>query len=100
MAAISYENIHIVFKFATILPIRQPVLKHMTKFLSSLYRLCGGVCACADALIRDEGGQDLVEYALVVALIALGATASMSSLASSFSTAMSAVGNKLSTYSS
>jgi pilus assembly protein Flp/PilA len=52
------------------------------------------------AFIQDESGQDLVEYALVVALIALGATASISSLASSFSTAFSSVGSKLSTYSS
>jgi pilus assembly protein Flp/PilA len=53
-----------------------------------------------DALLREESGQDLVEYALVVSLIALGATASMSSLATSFSTAFSKVGTKLSTYTS
>jgi pilus assembly protein Flp/PilA len=32
-------------------------------------------------LMNREEGQDLVEYALVVALIALGATAGMSALA-------------------
>ena len=53
-----------------------------------------------DALMRDESGQDLVEYALVVSLIALGATASMSSLATSLSTAFSKVGSKLTTYTS
>ena len=53
-----------------------------------------------DALLREESGQDLVEYALVVSLIALGATASMSSLSSSFSTAFSKVGSKLATYTS
>ena len=37
-------------------------------------------------LMSREEGQDLVEYALVVALIALGATAAMSSLASAIST--------------
>jgi pilus assembly protein Flp/PilA len=52
------------------------------------------------AFIKDESGQDLIEYALVVAMIALGATASISSLAGSFSTAFSSVGSKLSTYSS
>jgi Flp pilus assembly pilin Flp len=56
--------------------------------------------AMKDAIIHDESGQDLVEYALVVSLIALGATASMSSLATSFSTAFSKVGSKLSTYTS
>jgi pilus assembly protein Flp/PilA len=48
-------------------------------------------------LVRDESGQDLIEYALVAALIALGATAAMTSLAGSISTAFSTVGSKLST---
>ena len=38
------------------------------------------------AMVSCEQGQDLVEYALVVAIIALGATAAMSSLAGSIST--------------
>jgi Flp pilus assembly pilin Flp len=46
-------------------------------------------------LLRDERAQDLVEYALVAALIALGATAAMSSLSTSISTAFSTVGSKL-----
>jgi pilus assembly protein Flp/PilA len=37
-------------------------------------------------LASREEGQDLVEYALVVALIPLGATASMKTLATSIST--------------
>jgi pilus assembly protein Flp/PilA len=37
-------------------------------------------------LMNREEGQDLVEYALVVALIALGATASMKGLATVIST--------------
>jgi pilus assembly protein Flp/PilA len=50
------------------------------------------------ALVHDERGQDLVEYALVVALIALGATLSMKSLANSISNAFSSVGAKLAGY--
>jgi pilus assembly protein Flp/PilA len=46
-------------------------------------------------LVRDESGQDLIEYALVAALIALGATAAMTGLANSISTAFSTVGSKL-----
>ena len=46
-------------------------------------------------LWKNEEGQDLVEYALLVALVALGATAAMSSLATSISTAFSTVGSKL-----
>jgi pilus assembly protein Flp/PilA len=48
-------------------------------------------------LLNDESGQDLIEYALVAALIALGATAAMTTLAGSISTAFSKVGSNLST---
>jgi pilus assembly protein Flp/PilA len=51
-----------------------------------------------EGFVLDERGQDLVEYALVVSLIALGATASMSTLATSFSSAFSRVGSKMTTY--
>jgi pilus assembly protein Flp/PilA len=37
-------------------------------------------------LMRWEEGQDLVEYALILALIALGATVSMKTLATAIST--------------
>jgi pilus assembly protein Flp/PilA len=42
-------------------------------------------------LVNNEEGQDLVEYALVVAIIALGATASMQSLAQAISTAFASI---------
>ena len=48
-------------------------------------------------LMAREDGQDLVEYALVVALIALAATAGMKTLATDISTAFSTVGGKLTT---
>lgn len=47
-------------------------------------------------LLRDESGQDLIEYALVAAIIGLAAVAAMSTLASNISNAFSAVGSKLS----
>ena len=46
-------------------------------------------------LMNDESGQDLIEYALVAALIALGATAAMTTLATTISTAFGSVGTKL-----
>jgi len=49
-------------------------------------------------MLRDESGQDLVEYALVVALIALAATAGMSSLAGQINSAFAALGTKMGTY--
>ena len=47
--------------------------------------------------LKEENGQDLIEYALVVALIAFGATAAMSALSTSISTAFTNIGTKLST---
>jgi pilus assembly protein Flp/PilA len=49
-------------------------------------------------IMHDEEGQDLIEYALVVALIAFAATASMSTLATAINTAFSNIGTTLSTY--
>jgi len=46
--------------------------------------------------LGDESGQDLIEYALVAAVLALAAIAGMSNLASNISNAFSAVGSKLS----
>jgi pilus assembly protein Flp/PilA len=67
---------------------------------NTFLKVCVQIQAYKDALIREESGQDLIEYALVVAVIALGAAATMNSLATSFSTALSKVGSKLATYSS
>jgi pilus assembly protein Flp/PilA len=53
-----------------------------------------------DALHCAERGQDIIEYALVVAILALAATAAMSTIASRISTVLSKVGNELSTYTS
>jgi pilus assembly protein Flp/PilA len=49
-------------------------------------------------ILKDENGQDLIEYALVVALIAFAATAGMSSLATSLNLAFTNIGTKLGTY--
>ena len=49
-------------------------------------------------LLAEEAGQDLVEYALVLALIAFGCTASMQALAGGINTAFNNVSTTLSTY--
>ena len=46
-------------------------------------------------LLSDESGQDLIEYALVAALVGLGAVASMRSLANSIGNTFNAVGTSL-----
>jgi pilus assembly protein Flp/PilA len=47
-------------------------------------------------LMNDESGQDLIEYALVACIIALGATAAMTSLSTTIGSAFTSVGTKLS----
>jgi pilus assembly protein Flp/PilA len=49
-------------------------------------------------ILREDYGQDLIEYALVVALIAFAATAGMSSVATKINTAFDNIGIKLTTY--
>ena len=46
-------------------------------------------------LASDESGQDLIEYALVAALVGLGAIASIKSLRTSIGTVFTAVGTAL-----
>jgi len=49
-------------------------------------------------VLREDDGQDLIEYALVVALIAFAATAGMTSVAGKINAAFTSVGTTLSTY--
>jgi pilus assembly protein Flp/PilA len=59
----------------------------MTFVLTSLARLH-----------KDEAGQGLVEYLLILALVAFAATAGMGSLASGLNSAFSRIGQILGTY--
>ena len=47
--------------------------------------------------IRDDSGQDLVEYVLIVALIAFGCVAGMNTLATDISSAFGTISNNLGT---
>jgi pilus assembly protein Flp/PilA len=49
------------------------------------------------AFLKDESGQDLIEYALVAGLIALGAVAAMTSLSGKIGAAFNTVGTSLTT---
>ncbi len=49
-------------------------------------------------LHRDESGQGLVEYLLILALVAFAATAGMGALASGLNSAFSAMGSILGSY--
>lgn len=47
-------------------------------------------------LMVEESGQDLIEYALVAALVGLGAVTAMKGLSTSISTTFSSIGTQLS----
>ena len=47
-------------------------------------------------LLREESGQDLIEYALVAALVALGCITAMKGLATGLNTAFSTISSDLS----
>jgi pilus assembly protein Flp/PilA len=49
-------------------------------------------------LHKDESGQGLVEYLLILALVAFAATAGMNILASGLNTAFSSVGSLVNAY--
>jgi pilus assembly protein Flp/PilA len=51
-------------------------------------------------ILKDENGQDLVEYGLVLVLVCLAATAGMNTLASGINVAMGNISNKLAKYTS
>jgi pilus assembly protein Flp/PilA len=46
-------------------------------------------------ILHEDYGQDLIEYALVVALIAFAATAGMGTVANKINSAFITIGNKL-----
>jgi pilus assembly protein Flp/PilA len=49
-------------------------------------------------ILHEDYGQDLIEYALVVALIAFAATAGMSTVANQINVAFSNIGSKVTSY--
>jgi pilus assembly protein Flp/PilA len=46
-------------------------------------------------LLRDESGQDLIEYALIAALVALAAIAGLTNLASKINSEYTKIGGDL-----
>ncbi|MFZ0631853.1 MAG: Flp family type IVb pilin [Acidobacteriaceae bacterium] len=46
-------------------------------------------------LIREDSGQDLIEYALIAALIALAAITAMKALTTKINTEFNTIGNSL-----
>ena len=46
-------------------------------------------------LVRDESGQDLIEYALVAALLGLGAVVSMKGVGTKLASVFTSIGTSL-----
>jgi pilus assembly protein Flp/PilA len=66
---------------------------------NTLLKLCVKAQILWNTLKEDEG-QDLVEYGLVLVLVCLAATAGMNTLASGINVAMTNITGKLSNYTS
>ena len=49
-------------------------------------------------ILKNEDGQDMIEYALVAALIGFVATAGLSSVAAAINLAFTHIGTKMTTY--
>jgi pilus assembly protein Flp/PilA len=73
---------------------RNGVICHMKELL---IKLSVKLDLLKDSL-KQEDGQDLIEYALLVALVAFAATAGMSVLAKDINTAFTSIGTTLTTY--
>jgi pilus assembly protein Flp/PilA len=52
----------------------------------------------AQSLMKEERGQDLIEYVLIAGVIAVAAIAGMTNLAGAINTAFNNIGTKLTTY--
>jgi pilus assembly protein Flp/PilA len=61
---------------------------------NAFLRFCVRTQVLAQTL-KDERGQDLVEYALVIAVVCLGIISGMSTLANGINVAMSTLGSTL-----
>jgi pilus assembly protein Flp/PilA len=66
----------------------------MQETMLSLYVKCQAIWST----LKEEEGQDLVEYGLVIVLVCLAATAGMATLATGINTAMTGISAKLATY--
>jgi pilus assembly protein Flp/PilA len=75
-----------------LVPVRQQILSE-----DNLNNLMHKIYMKLQDLKNGEQGQDLVEYALVVALIAFGATAGMTALAGGINNAFNTISTTLGT---
>ena len=67
---------------------RRTMMINLKLRIISLRRILSG-------LINDESGQDLIEYALVAAIIALGATAAMTTVSKDITAVFTKIGTSL-----
>jgi pilus assembly protein Flp/PilA len=60
--------------------------------------MANSVVSILARLHREEEGQGMVEYVLIIALVALAATAGMTTLATAINSAFTKIGSLLSSY--
>jgi pilus assembly protein Flp/PilA len=82
------------------LPTRSSLDEERKTQKQEMKRMLNTYAQVLKGFVREEQGQDLIEYALVVALIAFAATAGMSAVANKINTAFTNIGSKLNVYTS
>jgi pilus assembly protein Flp/PilA len=75
-------------------------ITHMKDTMLKCYVAGQTVAERLRRMLGEERGQDLIEYALVVALIAFAAAAGMTTVATKINAAFTNIGTKLTTYTS
>ncbi len=60
-----------------------------------MHSFLGRIIVCLRVFYKSESAQDLIEYALVICVMAFGAVAGMQSLAAGITTAMNGVSSAL-----
>ena len=70
---------------------------HCEESTVPLNSICTGPAKRALELWQDESGQDLIEYALVAALIALGAVASIKPISTKLNSLFTGISTALNT---
>jgi pilus assembly protein Flp/PilA len=76
-------------------PKKLPLPVRLAEFVHPAGRRRKSVAPALLHLLHDESGQDLIEYALVAALVGLGAVAALKGLKNSIDNTFNSIGSSL-----
>jgi pilus assembly protein Flp/PilA len=74
---------------------KETILTYSRRSTHSALPASAGFCACYARFFVDESGQDLIEYALVAALIGVAVVVALNTIGNKIGTSFNTVGNNL-----